>query len=74
MGKRVASLTPISFPNLLFSLVFNLSEIMAVFFKCHGSWTVLADSPPLGGIFEDQASQHPVGVYPPWVLEEVPQR
>jgi hypothetical protein len=36
MGKRVASLTHISSPNLQFSMVFNLSERMAVFFEHHG--------------------------------------
>jgi hypothetical protein len=37
MGKRLASLTHISSPNLQFSTVLNLSERTAVFFEHHGS-------------------------------------
>jgi hypothetical protein len=31
-------------------------------------------SSSLGGIFGDRAPPHPAGIYPPWVLEEVPRR
>jgi hypothetical protein len=67
-------LIPTSSLSSEFSLTSNPSERMAVSIGRHGSRSVLAASPLLGGTFGDRALPHLSGVHPPWVLEEVPRR